>query len=370
MTVPLLDLKAQHATIRDEVLRAVQQVIDAQQFILGPPVETLERAVAALCGARHGVACASGTDALLLPLRAWLAPGDEVITSPFTFFATAGAIANAGGRPVFVDIDPVTYNLDVNQVVAAVTARTRAIVPVHLYGQMAPMAALLRLAEARGLAVLEDCAQAIGARQRVGGAWRMAGELGTAGAVSFFPSKNLGAWGDGGMIVTQDEALAQRLRRLRTHGGAKQYHHDEVGTNSRLDTLQAAVLGAKLPHLAGWSAARRAHAAFFSDALRDAPGITPPVTDEANEHVFHQYTIRSDRRDALAARLKERGIGCAVYYPKPLHLQPCFAPLGYRVGQFPQAERAAAEVLSLPVYPELTADQRDAVVAAIVEFRP
>ena len=264
-----------------------------------------------------------------------------------------------------MDIDPVTFNLDVEQVAAAITPRTTMLLPVHLYGQMARMERLLPLAERHGLSVLEDAAQAIGARRRIDGEWRMAGELGTAGAFSFFPSKNLGACGDGGMIVTQDAELAARLRRLRTHGGAKQYHHDEVGTNSRLDTLQAAVLLAKLPHLDSWSAARRKHAAAYSTALADLDGVTPPVTDAANEHIFHQYTIRCDRRDALVAELKANGVGCAVYYPKPLHLQPCFAALGYREGQFPEAERASREVVSLPVYPEMTADQQNEVVEAV-----
>ena len=368
MPVPLLDLKAQFRAIRDEVMPALTAAIEAQQFIMGPAVGELEAAVAALCGTREAIACASGTDALLIPLKVLLAPGDEVITSPFTFFATAGAIANAGGRPVFVDIDPATFNLDPVQVEAAITPRTRAIVPVHLYGQMAPMERLLPLAERHGLAIVEDGAQAIGARRRIDGAWRVAGGLGTVGAFSFFPSKNLGAWGDGGMMVTQDAALGERLRKLRVHGGAKQYFHEEIGTNSRLDTLQAVVLKAKLPHLADWSARRRAHARFYNEALAGLRGITPPVTDPANEHIFHQYTIRSDRRDELVAWLKQRDIGCAVYYPKPLHLQPCFAPLGYREGQFPVTERAARDVVSLPVYPELTGEQRDAVVGAIREF--
>jgi dTDP-4-amino-4,6-dideoxygalactose transaminase len=367
MTVPLLDLQAQFRTIRDDVLAAVLAVADSQRFIMGPAVAELEDALASLCRVRAAVACASGTDALLLPLKALIQPGDEVITSPFTFFASAGAIANAGGRPVFVDIDPDTFNLRPEQVAAAVTPRTRAIVPVHLFGQMAAMESLLPLAARHGLVIVEDAAQAIAARRRVDGTWRMAGELGTVGAFSFFPSKNLGAWGDGGLMTTQDAALGERLRRLRTHGGAKQYHHDEVGTNSRLDTLQAAVLKAKLPHLEAWNAARRAHAAHYTEALAGVPGVTPPPVDPLNEHVFHQYTIRSDRRDALAAWLKERGIGCAVYYPRPLHLQPCFATLGYRDGQFPEAERACREVLSLPVYPELTAAQCEAVVRAVRE---
>ena len=365
MPVPLLDLKAQFATIRDDLTAALASVLESQQFIMGPQVGELERAIADSSHTAEAVACASGTDALLLPLKALIKPGDEVITTPFTFFATAGAVWNAGGKPVFVDIDPVTFNLDVEQVATAITPRTKMLLPVHLYGQMAPMERLLPLAEQHGLLVLEDAAQAIGARRRIDGEWRKAGELGTAGAFSFFPSKNLGAMGDGGMIVTQDAELAARLRRLRTHGGAKQYHHDEVGTNSRLDTLQAAVLLAKLPHLDNWSAARRKHAAAYSSALAEVEGVTPPVTDPANEHIFHQYTIRCDRRDALVAALKAKGVGCAVYYPKPLHLQPCFAELHYREGQFPEAERASREVVSLPVYPEMTAAQQNEVVEVV-----
>jgi dTDP-4-amino-4,6-dideoxygalactose transaminase len=369
VNVPLLDLHAQFATVKDELLASVMGVVESQQFIMGEPVRRLEAAVAELSGTRFGIACASGTDALLLSLKTLcLAPGDEVITTPFTFFATAGTIHNAGGTPVFVDIEPLTFNLDLDQIEAAIGERTRAVVPVHLFGQMAPMERLAALAEERGLAIIEDAAQAIGARRWIGGAWRRAGELGATGAFSFFPSKNLGGWGDGGMIVTRDEQLADRLRRLRAHGGAKQYHHEEIGTNSRLDTLQAAVLLAKLPHLGDWSAARRRHAAVYDEALGDVGGVQTPVVDEANEHIFHQYTIRVKRRDDLKAHLAERQIGSAVYYPRPLHLQPCFAPLGHRPGQFPEAERASSEVLSLPVYPELTNEQQDRVVEAIREF--
>ena len=367
--MPLLDLRAQLEEIREEVIPAVLAVVERQQFIMGEEVPRLEEAVARLCAARFGIACASGTDALLLPLNLLdLRRGDEVITSPFTFFATAGAIWNAGGKPVFVDIDPGSFNLDVAAVEAAVTPRTRAIVPVHLFGQMVPMERIMAIAQRHGLTVIEDAAQAIGARRRIGEAWRMAGELGTAGAFSFFPSKNLGAWGDGGMIVTQDEPLAERLRTLRTHGGAKQYHHEEVGTNSRLDTLQAAVLLAKLPHLGAWSAARRERAARYTEAFGGLDGVTAPWVDPANEHIFHQYTVRTPRRDALRQHLTERGIGCAVYYPTPLHLQPCFRDLGYARGTLPQSERAAMEVLSLPVYPELPPDGQDQVIAAVREF--
>jgi dTDP-4-amino-4,6-dideoxygalactose transaminase len=369
VNVPLLDLVAQYRAIKDEVLPAVQAVIESQQFVMGPAVPQLEAAVAKLCRARHGIACASGTDALLLPLRALeLHPGDEVITSPFTFFATAGAIHNAGGTPVFADIEPDTFNIDPAAVAAAMTPRTRAILPVHLYGQMAALERLLSLATARGLTVVEDAAQAIGARRRIDGQWRMAGELGWVTAFSFFPSKNLGAWGDGGMMVASDDAIAERLRRLRLHGGAKQYHHDEVGTNSRLDSLQAAVLLAKLPHLASWSAKRREHAAYYTQAFAGLSPVKTPVVDPCNEHIFHQYTLRVERRDELQAHLKSCGIGTAIYYPVPLHLQPCFSHLGYRPGRLPESERAAAEVIALPVYPELTRSQVDYVIDTIRGF--
>lgn len=369
MTVPMLDLKAQYRTIKDEVDRAVASVIERQEFIMGREVGELERAVAALSAAKHGIGCASGTDAILLPLKSLgLQPGDEVIAPSFTFFATAGAIHNAGGTPVFVDIDPVTYCIDPDAIAAAITPRTRAIVVVHLFGQMAAMERILAVAERHGLPVLEDGAQAIGARRQVEGTWRLAGELGWCGTFSFFPSKNLGGYGDGGMMVTQDDALADRLRKLRLHGGAKQYHHEEVGTNSRLDTLQAAVLLAKLPHLAAWSEARRGRAARYSAALGQHPAISTPVIDPANEHIFHQYTLRVPHRDQLLAHLKDRGIGCAVYYPVGLHLQPCFAHLGYQAGSLPHTESAMREVISLPVYPELGDEALDRVVTAVREF--
>lgn len=344
-------------------------VIERQTFIMGPEVAELEAQIASLSHVSHAVACASGTDALLLPLRALgLKPGDEVICPAFTFFATAGAVHNAGGTPVFVDIEPGTFNLAPDAVAAAITSRTRAIIAVHLYGQMADMGRLTEIAARHKLALIEDAAQAIGARRKVGGAWRMAGELGHAGTLSFFPSKNLGGWGDGGMVLTQDAELAHRLARLRLHGGAKQYHHDEVGYNSRLDTLQAAILLVKLRHLAEWSAARRQRAARYDQLLGDVSAVRVPVVDSGAEHIFHQYTIRAERRDELVEHLRSRGIGCAVYYPVGLHLQPCFAALGYRHGSLPETERAMTEVLSLPNYPELRDDQQDAVVAAIRAF--
>ena len=369
MNVPLLDLVAQYYGVRDDVLRAMMAVVERQGFIMGPEVAQLEAEVARLSHARHGIGCASGTDALLLPLRALnLQPGDEVITTPFTFFATAGAIHNAGGTPVFVDIDPATFNISPQAIEQAVTPRTRGIVVVHLFGQMAAMESVLPIAERHGVAVIEDAAQAIGARRRIGGEWRMAGELGTAGTFSFFPSKNLGGFGDGGMIVTQDDTLAERLRKLRLHGGARQYHHEEVGYNSRLDTLQAAVLLAKLPHLAGWSRARAERARRYSEAFAGHPEVCPPAVDPANEHIFHQYTIRVPRRNELQAHLKGKGIGNAIYYPLALHLQPCFAHLGYRPGRLPATEAAMDSVISLPIYPELTPEQQEAVIEAVLEF--
>lgn len=367
--VPLLDLVAQHATIRDEVQAAVQSVIDRQQFIMGPEVAELERAVAAYQQVPHAVGCASGTDALLLPIRALgLQPGDEVIAPAFTFFATAGAIHNAGGTPVFVDIDPVTFNVRPEAIEAAITPRTRGIVVVHLFGQMAPMERIMPIARRHGLAVIEDGAQSVGARRRIDGTWYHTGQLGTVGTLSFFPSKNLGGWGDGGMMLTGDADLAARLAKLRLHGGARQYHHEEVGYNSRLDTLQAAVLLVKLRHLGRWNAARRERAAWYDHAFTGHPAVCPPRVDPDNEHIYHQYTVRAERRDELLAHLKARDVGCAVYYPLPLHLQPCFAHLGYRPGSLPVTEQAMTSVLSLPIYPELTEAQQAAVVGAIREF--
>src|SRR5215216_6114463 len=367
MPVPLLDLRAQHATIKNDVVQAMMQVVEDQAFILGEPVQRLERQVAELSSARYAVGCANGTDALLLAMRALdVGPSDEVVTTPFTFFATAGTVHNAGARPVFVDIDPRTFNISADAVRAAVRPSTKAVIPVDLFGQMAAVEEVARAAP--GVPLIEDAAQSIGARRQIDGRWTMAGEAATIGTFSFFPSKNLGGYGDGGMIVTQDDDLAARLRRLRVHGGMKTYFHDEVGYNSRLDTLQAAVLGAKLPHLAGWSAKRRRNAAFYDAAFKDLADVRRPVVRPENESIFNQYTIRVPRRDALQAFLKERGIGTAIYYPLPLHRQPCFAYLGYREGQCPESERAAKEVLSLPIFPELTRQQLDEVVSGVRAF--
>lgn len=367
MPVPLLDLQAQHASIREDVLASLLKVVDAQKFILGEQVEELEQRIAELSGTQFAVGCASGTDALLLALRALdIGRGDEVITAPFTFFATAGAIHNVGAKPVFADIEPDTFNISPQAAAAALTATTRAVVPVDLFGQMAAIDAIA--AALPELPIIEDAAQAIGARRRIGESWVRAGEKATMGTLSFFPSKNLGGYGDGGMVVTQDEQLAIRLRRLRVHGGLRMYHHEEVGYNSRLDALQAAVLLAKLPRLEEWSAARRRNARYYDHAFADVPEVQTPVIDDRNESIFNQYTIRVPRRDELQAHLKQRGIGTSIYYPLPLHMQPCFAYLGYREGAFPESERAAREVLSLPIYPELSASQLDEVVEAVRSF--
>lgn len=364
MSVPLLDLKAQHATIRDDVVAALMAVVDQQAFILGDAVGELECSVAGLSHTKYAIGCANGTDALLLALRALnVGRDDEVVTTPFTFFATAGAIHNVGAKPVFVDIDPRTFNIASDAVAAAVGTRTKAVIAVDLFGQMAAIEHIT--AAANGVPVIEDAAQTIGASRLINGARVMAGEAATIGTFSFFPSKNLGGFGDGGMMVTQDEALFETLMKLRVHGGRKTYYHEIVGYNSRLDTLQAAVLQAKIPHLEGWSGARRKNAAYYDAAFADLPEITTPYIDPANTSIYNQYTIRLAGRDALQAHLKRVGVGNSVYYPLPLHLQPCFAYLGYSEGQFPESERAAREVLSLPVYPELTIAQLDEVIAAV-----
>ena len=367
MPVPLLDLRAQHARIRERIIPAMMQVIEDQSFILGKPVEDFERQVAALSHTRYAIGCANGSDALLLSLRALdIGAGHEVITTPFTFFATAGMTHNSGAKPVFADIDAETFSMNPDAAAAAVTSRTRAVMPVDLFGQMSPIERY-RAAMPK-LPLIEDAAQSIGASRSFDGEARMAGEMATIGTFSFFPSKNLGGYGDGGMIVTQDDHLAMRLRRLRTHGAIKTYVHEEVGMNSRLDTLQAAVLSAKLAYLDEWSEARRRHAAYYDAAFRDLAEIRTPAIDEANESIYNQYTIRTERPDALQEHLKASEIGTAIYYPIPLHLQQCFAYLGYKPGAFPESERASKEVLSLPVYPELSQAQQDEVIEAVRSF--
>jgi dTDP-4-amino-4,6-dideoxygalactose transaminase len=370
--IPLFDLARQNEPIAEELLEAVARVARAQSFVLGATVTGFEAAVAEFVGAEHAVGVASGTDALYLSLRALeLREGDEVITSPFTFFATAGAIVNAGGRPVFADIDRRTFNIEPARVAEVISERTRAIIPVHLFGQMAETDPLLELAAAHGLWVIEDVAQAIGAKGVVGGRWRTAGTLGQTGCFSFYPTKNLSGWGDGGLITTNDAELAERLRRLRVHGedyGRGRYRHSEVGTNSRLDAIQAAVLQVKLRHLPGWTELRRSRAAWYDRELESIDGVNAPPAEPDRFHVYSLYTIRSKQRDALREHLGEEGIGTGIYYPIPLHLQPCFSHLGYKEGDFPVVEQAAAEVLSLPLYPELTREEMARVVAAIAEF--
>lgn len=365
--IPMIELVTQFRSIEAEIGEAVRRVFAGQRFILGDEVAEFECDAASYCDAREAIGCASGTDALLLALMAIdLQPGDEVITSPYTFFATGSSIHRLGGRPVFVDIDPVSFNIDPQATLAAITSRTRAILPVHLFGQCAEMDPLWRMATRSGLAVIEDACQAIGAEYRK----RRAGVLGTMGCFSFFPTKNLGGAGDGGLITTDDAALGARLRRLRVHGDAGQYEHVEVGLNSRLDALQAAVLGVKLKHLEQWTLARqrnaRRYATLFHEYGLTDSVILPAVLPE-RRHVFNQYCIRvpGGRRDAVLQFLRERQIGCAVYYPKPLHLQKCFAYLGYRPGSLPHAELAAQESLALPIFPELREDQQEQVVRAI-----
>ncbi len=375
MNVPLLDLKAQHDPIRKDLLVAMERVLDQNAFILGRDVAELEQRVAEYSGTKHAVGVSSGTDALLAALMALeIKPGEEVVTTPLSFFATVGAIVRVGAKPVFVDIDPVSYNLDVRQIEAVVSSRTRAIIPVHLYGQCADMGAILNIASRHGLAVVEDAAQAIGAEYLHG---RRAGSMGTMGCFSFFPSKNLGGLGDGGMVVTNDEQLAERLRVLRVQGGKPKYYHRIIGGNFRLDTLQAAVLNVKLPYLDGWTALRQQHAELYEFLFRqmgaEARGIRLPqaIYKESgirHYHIYNQFVIGAPNRDGMREFLKERGVGTEIYYPVPLHLQECLGSLGFKEGDYPQAERACRELVALPIYPELRQDQQEYVVKTIGEF--
>ncbi len=365
MQVPLLDLRRQLKSYRDDALAAITCVVDEQSCVLGPHVQRFEEEIATYCGVPHVVGCASGTDALLLALRALgVNDGEEVVTTPYTFFATAGAIVNARGRPVFVDIERDSFNLDATQIEDALTAETRVLLPVHLYGQCADMGALNAIAKAHGLGVVEDAAQALGAEDQ----GRRAGSMGDIGTFSFYPSKNLGGFGDGGVMSTRDEALEARLRALRNHGGSRQYFHDEVGWNSRLDAIQAAVLSVKLKLLEGWTAGRRANAAFYDEALGGIDGLTTPPVGTGKRHIYNQYIVRSTRRDELLTHLRDKGVGCAIYYPLSLHLQPCFAALGYREGQFPESEEASKTTLSIPVNPDVTDAERAYVVETIRAF--
>jgi dTDP-4-amino-4,6-dideoxygalactose transaminase len=388
-SIPLLDLKAQYATIREEIRAAIDRVIEAQQFILGPEVEALEHEIATYTGCKYGIGVSSGTDALLVALMAIdIRPGDEVITTPYTFFATAGSIARLGAVPVFVDIDPLTFNIDPNAIEAKITPRTRAIMPVHLYGQMADMDPIMEIAQRHNLVVIEDAAQAIGAEYK----GRRAGSIGHLGCFSFFPSKNLGGFGDGGMVVTSDPTLAEKMRLLRAHGASPKYYHKLIGGNFRLDALQAAVLRVKLKYLDDWTAGRQRNAAtyrrLFTEAglATDSPiclesgcraqingscALSPakvvlPVEAPNRKHVYNQFVIRVVRRDRVMTSLKAHRVGYEVYYPVPLHLQECFFYLGLRAGDLPASECAASETLALPVYPEMTEDLQMVVVEAVV----
>jgi dTDP-4-amino-4,6-dideoxygalactose transaminase len=367
LKVPLLDLQPQYASLRADILAAVTRVCDSQQFIMGPEIAALESELQAALGLTHTTAVSSGTDAILLALMALgVGPGDEVITPTFSFFATAGCVVRAGARPVFVDVDPRTLTLDPARVAEAITPRTRAIVPVHLYGLCADMDALTALAAPRGIHIVEDAAQALGATYN----GRPAGALGTAGCFSFFPSKNLGAFGDAGLVSTADPALAHRIALLRNHGAEPKYYHREVGGNFRMDALQAAVLRVKLPHLARWNERRRANAEVYDTLFRQAGlagRVGLPTAPEGRTHIYHQYVIRVPGRDGMRAHLAAAGIGSEVYYPVPFHRQECFAALGADPNAFPHADAAAADVLALPIYPELTRAQQEYVVARIAE---
>ena len=365
MQVPMLDLKLQYATIREEMMAALEAVMESQYFINGPAVKELEQQIAAYSDCQAAVGVSSGTDALLCSLMALgIGAGDEVITTPYTFFATAGSISRIGAKPVFVDIEPETFNIDAEGIDAAVTKKTKAIMPVHLFGQMANMDPIIAVAKKHELYVVEDGAQAIGATYK----GKKAGSIGTVGCFSFFPSKNLGGMGDGGMITTQDAELADRLAQCRNHGSKPKYYHKWVGGNFRLDTLQAAGLIVKLKHLEAWSERRRANAARYNELFADCEQVTTPVVRDYNVSIYNQYVIRVPRRDELQAFLTDGGIGTAIYYPLSLHEQECFASLGYKKGQFPCSEAAAAETIALPVSPELTDEQIAYVASQIKEF--
>jgi dTDP-4-amino-4,6-dideoxygalactose transaminase len=389
MKVPLLDLKAQYTSIKADIDRAVAEVMESQHFILGPQVQECEKAIAEYSRCAHAVGVSSGTDALLACLMVeGIGPGDEVVTTPYTFFATAGAIARVGAKPVFVDIDAETYNIDPAQIASRITPKTRALIPIHLYGQMANMDAIMEIANEHKLIVIEDAAQAVGAEHK----GRRAGSIGHYGCLSFFPSKNLGAAGDGGMVITNDAQRAENLRRMRAHGAKPKYYHRVVGGNFRLDALQAAVVTAKLKYLDGWTLARQQNAnrydrLFQDSGLRIASSSEYPSTGSsggraeengtphtylpkvvADRHIFNQYIIRTTRRDELQAALQGNGVSTEIYYPVPMHLQECFSSLGHRDGSFPESESAARETLALPIYPELANEQARFVVQCVREF--
>ncbi len=368
-SVPLLDLKAQYKTIAAEIEPAVKEVIESQYFIMGPKVKQFEEHIAGYCHTPYAVGVSSGTDALLLALMALdIGPGDEVITSTYSFFATAGCIARLNATPVLVDIDPVTYNIDPAKIEKAVTDKTKAIIPVHLYGQMADMDPIMKIAEQHGLYVIEDSAQAIGSEYRDG---RRSGSIGHMGCFSFFPSKNLGGFGDGGLVTTNDAALHEKLVYLRNHGAHPKYYHKMIGGNFRLDALQAAVLDVKLKHLDSWTAGRQENAAYYDRGFEKRgllSHLTLPVALNDYRHIYNQYIIRTEKRDALLAWLKEKNVGCEIYYPVTFNNQECFRYLGYKNGAFPEAETAADETLAIPIYPELTDEQKDYVMDMIGMF--
>jgi dTDP-4-amino-4,6-dideoxygalactose transaminase len=361
--IPTLDLKAQYESIRDEIKTAIDAVLESQHFILGPEVQALEREIASYVDSKFGVGVASGTDALILALKACdVGAGDEVLCPSFTFIATADAVSLQGAKPVFIDVDPQTFTIDPSKLEEAISPRTKAVIPVHLYGQAADMDAVGEIARKHNLRVIEDCAQAIGATYK----GKRVGTFGDLGCFSFFPSKNLGGYGDGGMVVTDSELLAKHLRSLRSHGAVKKYFSEEQGWNSRLDEIQAAILRVKLRHLENWAAARRKRAAWYDVLLRDIPEVTTPVVLISGTHVFHQYTIRIPNREHVQNFLAEAGIATAVYYPTPIHLQPIYRSLGYQPGDLPETEEAACEVLSLPMYPELTEAQVQRIASALI----
>lgn len=360
--IPMVDLKIQYQRHRAEIDAAMQEAAANAHYILGPSVKALEREIADYCGTKFGVGVGNGTDALHLAMRALkIGPGDEVITTPFTFVATTEAIGIVGATPVFVDVDPNTFNIDVRQIAAAITPRTKAILPVHLYGQPCDMDPIMQLAERHGLYVVEDCAQSIGAEYK----GRKTGSFGEVGCLSFFPSKNLGCFGDGGMCVSSDEEAAGRVEMLRRHGGRVKYHHSELGLNSRLDDLQAAILRVKLCHLDDWCEARRRHAYRYNELLRDVEEIVTPTEIPDTRCVYHQYTIRVENRARIQERMKEAGVQTMVYYPVPLHLQEVHASQGHKEGSFPHSELVANTCLSLPMFPEMTEEQQDRVVRAL-----
>jgi dTDP-4-amino-4,6-dideoxygalactose transaminase len=365
MRVPLLDLAAQFRTVESDVRAAIDRVLRTQGYVLGPEVEALETEVAKVCGASHGIGVSNGSDAIVAALMALdIGPGDEVIVPVFTFFATAASVSRVGARPVFADILPETFNIDPDAIAAAITPRTRAVIPVHLYGQCADMDRILAVADRYGIPVIEDAAQAIGATYK----GRPAGSFGKAATLSFYPTKNLSAIGEAGMVLTSDDRLAATLRVVRHQGQTSEYEHGRLGANFRMSAIQAAALRAKLPHLHEWNQGRRQKAARY-DATLSGNCVTPPPRDPRCAHIFHQYTIRSPKRESLRTRLTEAGIGAKIFYPIPLHVQPCFRDLGFKPGQFPVAEQAAKEVLSLPVFPEMTDEQQDYVIAAIRQFK-